>query len=484
MEHKDDANRVPHPIRDTQGFRRTGPAKRWLHLLEQRLGKTPITLNELELFRRDYNIKWAVGFAPNSFKPEWIEESERWGVSRPAYAFSSADRRGAQRFIDRNRAHGGLLVVNYEALIYDDTLTLLADLIGPDTYLFGDETVNIKNSQAVSTKNAITLAKDAGVRRSLTGKPIVQGPHDMWAQARFAGELNGFNYYAFRNTYCKMGGFQAKQVKGVKNEEQFQEWLDGCAFQARRTHWLTTPGVEYAQRKLEMLPEQKVHYKRMEEDFLTLIVDHLDEEVIIPADQIITKLLKLQQISSGFIIDEEGNTHDIMPPSRNPLVLEVQRMLRDEISTKVLIFAHHTHLIALLMEALKEFEPAIIAGQGQMKTFDRDTQAEKRRFNGDPRCRIMIGQERAIKYGHTLMGAPDDPCLNEIYAENSYSLDDRSQTEQRAQGDGQAGLITIWDFIPSPIALAAILALQRKEDMSAAVMGYARDTGLLPNVIS
>lgn len=486
---KDDDNVVPHRITDNEGYGRTGPAKKWCHFLEQRLGKTPICLNEIELFRRDHNIRWAVGLSPNSFKDEWVEEAERFGASMPAYAFRSEDRAAAQRFVDRNRG-GGMLVLNYQSLIYPDTLAFLANLIERDTYFFGDETVNIKNHDATTTKNAITLAKEAGVRRSMTGKPVVQGPHDMWSQLRFAGEISGFNYFAWKNTFCKTGGFKGKQVKGAKNEERFQDLLASCAFSARRVDWMTTPGKEYVIRQLQMLPEQLVHYKRMEAEFMTWIEQTgsnpitYDEEgdlITILADQVVTKLLKLQQISSGFIIDEFSKAHDIMPAAKNPLVVEIRDMMRNEITNKVIVFAHYTHTIDMLMEGLAEFDPAIIAGESTMRRYGRDVQTEKARFNLSPSCRVIVGQEKAIKYGHTLMGSVDDPCLIEIWAENSYSLDDRAQGEERPQGEGQKGLLSIYDLAPSPIAFHALRALQAKEDISASIMGYARETGILPH---
>lgn len=480
LENQDDDNTKPRRLYDSEGAPRRGPRRGWAHFLEQRLGKTPALLNEYALLRRDHNIEWAIVISPNSFKPEWVAEADRWGVDVPFHEFRSDDRRAAERFLVNNRRFGGGLVINYQALLSEGTRKLIASILGPKTLLVSDESINIKNHSASTSKYAIQIAKECGTRRVLTGKPVTQGPHDLWSQFRFIGDLSGLNYYAFRNTFCKMGGFEGRQVKGAKNEERLQEIMAACAFSARRIDWMKTPGRDYAPRRLEMIPEQKVHYKRMEDDFIT---DLQGTDVVISADQVVTKILKLQQISSGFMIDELGQPHDIMPPSKNPMITELQDMLHNEISGKTIIFAHYTHTIDMLMEALAEFNPALIAGNGQMKRYGRDIQIEKSRFNSDPACRIIIGQEKAIKYGHTLVGTPDDPALTEIFAENSYSLDDRSQCEERSQGATQVGTITIWDFIPSPILKAAILSLQRKEDVSASVMGYARSTGILPGDI-
>jgi hypothetical protein len=479
-----DENETAYSVRDSRGSSRTVPAGGWNYFMEQRLGKTPVFLNEFGLLRRDHGFKWGVVYAPQQFKPEWVDEADRFGLDCPSYMFSSDDSKGAQRWVDRNSKFGGLIAVNYEALQSERGRAFIEGLAGPKSLLGWDESVNNKNMNGKQSGNAIDMSKKFGVVRNLTGKPVVQGPHDFWAQLRCVRQISGWNGIDFRNRYCKLGGFQGRKVIGVKREDELYELLVSCSFMARRNKWLQTPGKDYYIRPIEMLTEQKVHYKRMEEDFLTFIeheyADGGQDAIVIAADQIITKLLKLQQIASGFIIDEMGVPHDIMPAPRNPKLIEARRMLTEEIESKVILFAHYRHSIDLLMEALAEFEPALIAGDAQMRQYKRDVQTEKRRFNGDRGCRVVIGQIQAIRYGHTLMGTPEDPCLNELYYENNYSLNDRSQTEERPQGAGQIGTISIGDFQAAPIERDTLEALQRKEDISSAVMNYARSTGILP----
>lgn len=487
-EGEDDPNTVGYRLVNNDGLGRTGPARGWGHFMEQRLGKTPVLLNEFELFRRDHGFKWCVVVAPQQFKPEWPDEADRFGLSCEAHLFSSDRRDDAERWVNRNRKHGGLIAVNYEALLYPANLAVIEQITGGESLLGWDESVSIKNSDGKLAKAALDLSKKFKVRRDLTGKPVVAGAHDLYMQLRAIGELDGVNPVGFKHRYCKMGGFQGKKPIGVKKEflAELHSIITGCSFPARRATWMKTPGSDYAPRHLNMLPEQKVHYKRMEEEFITelaRIVQDADgvpfeELIIIAADQITTKLLKLQQIASGFIIDERGVPHDIMPASKNPKLQEVKRMLTDEIDNKAIIFAHHTHSIDLLREALVDLRPAFIVGDAQARRFGVDVQSEKRRFNGDPSCRAVVGQSLAIRYGHTLMGSPGDPCLTEIFYENTYDLNTRSQCEERPQGKDQAGAISIYDFIAAPIDQSIIEALVAKEDVSAAAMNYARDTGL------
>lgn len=453
---------------------RDGPARGWGHLLQMRLGKTPVFLNEFELFRRDHDFKWSIILTPNKFKLDWPLEAERFGLSIPAFAFDSTTCDDAQWFINKNSRWGGLIAVNYEALFYEKNRAILQSVIGPKTYIGADESITIKKFDGAYTKPAIDFAKECGARRILSGKPISQGPHDMWAQLRFIGALDGFVYQAFRGTFCKMGGFQAKKVVGVKseNEPRFHEIMDQWTWAARRVDWLKGFGTDYIERKINMLPDQERLYRQMQTEFMVELADG----TIVEAEQIITKLIKMQQIASGFIIDADQNVHHLMSLDKNPKIREVKAMLENEIESKVLIFCHFTASIQMLEKALAEYQPATIRGRASNESVI----ASKTRFNGDPACRVMIGQEQAIRYGHTLMGTPDDPCYNEIFFENNYSLNDRSQCEERPQGEGQAAPITVWDMYATAADMAPIRALQLKEDVAALMLRYARDTGILP----
>ena len=83
------------------------------------------------------------------------------------------------------------------------------------------------------------LSRHAVIRRILTGKPTAQGPHDLWAQMRAIGQLDGRNFYAFRGAFCRLGGFKNKQVVGSQNEDMLAQLLNPSRIvQTPRGDWL------------------------------------------------------------------------------------------------------------------------------------------------------------------------------------------------------------------------------------------------------
>jgi hypothetical protein len=180
--------------------------------------------------------------------------------------------------------------------------------------------------------------------------------------------------------------------------------------------------------------------------------------------------MKLQQISSGFLLDEKRKAHTLVPMHELPKFIDMVEQLENEVEGKAIILANFNHTIDELVRLLGKKRTAVIRG-GMAVTEAMD---EKTRFNCTDECRFIVGQFKAIKYGHTLMGSPSKPCLDTFYFENSYSLDDRAQTEERNQGVGQQGRTHIVDYVTNPVDRKIVKALQRKESISAAIIGAYR----------
>ena len=198
----------------------------------------------------------------------------------------------------------------------------------------------------------------------------------------------------------------------------------------------------------------------------------LDSGDVVTVDQVISKHMKLQQISSGFIIDEFGQPNWLLPFEKTPKFIDLQDRVENYLTGKIIVIAHYTETINALMKAFSEYQPALIMGNRGMKLHGRDVENEKNRFNNDPKCRMIVGQSKAIKYGHTLMAQPGDPCSTTAFFENSYSLDDRAQCEERNQGEGQVSAIHMLDYYSSMVEQTIIAALQRKEDIAIKIMDY------------
>jgi len=445
-----------------------GPARGFGYFLEMRLGKTGTALNEMGLVKKAGLTDKFLTFSPNKFVADWEKEArDKKAPVIPQVITTKDIRKGILR-----KNSSGSFVVNYEALIQKPVADEIIEW-SRGAMLVADESIWIKNPSSKVSRAVLLAGKKAQFTRCLSGKPMTQGPHDLWTQLRFMGEANGYTPVVFKNAFCKMGGHMGKQVVGIAEEAapRLQEMLRRCSWFATKKDWANIDNPDYARRQVDMTPEQLRLYKQMENDFIALLDDSA-----VTADQVITQLLKLQQIASGFIYDENRTAHFINPKDAPPRIKEIEYILENEIpeNQKVVILAHYRPSIDMLGDVLQQYNPAFIRDDGWHRASGRSVLDEKDRFNNDPNCRVIIGQIRATKYGHMLMGTPTHPCLHTIFYENTYSLDDRSQCEERNRGVNQVGQTTIIDLVSNDRDHAIAEALERKESVFTAVRGTPR----------
>lgn len=454
--------------RDDQGtlriLRDGGFSVGWGHFLEMRLGKTPTTLNEIMLFNYNQGIKKGVIFAPNTYKGAWVSEAEEFGVTLPFFAYDTSDRVNVLKRYKKENA--GYLVVNYEGLVQQGTLDVIMGAMGNDRFVVAlDESIAIKNNTSLYSKKAREIAKEASVVRLLTGLPMTQGPHDLYAQLRAIRQIEGTNYFAFRNRFCKMGGFKNKKVVGVQNEGELNQILSDCSFTAKLRDWGQYEEPNYHVEKLTPLPEQILHYRNMERDFITF----LESGEEITAAHAMTKMMKQQQISSGFMYDEDGNTHWICDPRKLPKLERLFQILEE--TNKLVVYYHYNASADMLEEQLAKYKPTVIRSQEIMSKRGLDIAEEKRKFNNDPEHRVMLAQMQRTKYGHDLTGNKSDVvCNNVAYYENTFSLDTRSQTEMRIVTAFQTLTPNYLDFVSFDTDKSFVTALQAKRSLYNAVM--------------
>ena len=457
-----------------EGLKRSYRKRGFGYFLEMGLGKTILALEE---FRRavwtndpeDLRATRMLVISPNTFKQGWVDEIEDKSFPFAYHIFVSGLKANDAFFATKRFEKPPVLIINYEAARgKENLLKLLAWMSVKPTMLAIDESIQIKTHNSEQTKAALHLAERAAIVRILTGLPQTQGPADLYPQLRALGLFHGVKFWAFRNTFCVMGGWQNKQIVGVKNAEGLARIMGPAVFEARKADWWTAaPRKDASVRVYEMSGEQAAQYEQMRDEFLL----ELENDEIVAVDVAVSKYEKLSQIQCGFILNEQGDARVLVEAEKNPRLLCLLETLA-QIDGKVVVIYRHRYSFEILSKALERFQPAFI--KGQMKPIE--TGDQKRRFNGDPACRVMLGQCDAIKYGHTLLGgeAPRDRCSTMVFFESSYSLDTRTQDEDRIHRRGQRENCLYIDLAGSDLDRRVVKALQKKRNLYEAVFSKLR----------
>ena len=359
-----------------------------------------------------------------------------------------------------------ILIINIDAVITKKGKLLLDKFLNTRICMLTvDESTIIKSPSAKRTKAMIHLSRFARYRRILTGSPVTKSPLDIFSQCDFLNpHLLGFSsYYSFRNRFAVLndanyGGRNFKQVVGYQNTEQLHEILQDFSYRVVKEECLDLPDKVYMRREFEMTKEQSKVYKQMRQSAIAFL-----EEGEASTTIVLVQLLRLHQISCGFIPTDEG---DIVRLDNNRAT-ELLAAL-EEISGKVIIWANYRNDVFLLKELItKKY------GSNSLVTYFGDTKDEERVLavslfqdeNSD--VRFFLGNTQTGGYGITLTAAK-----TVIYYSNNYDLEKRLQSEDRAHRIGQKNSVTYLDLVcKGTVDEKIIKALRNKISLAQAVTG-------------
>lgn len=336
----------------------------------------------------------------------------------------------------------------------------------PNNLVVVDESTTIKNRKAARTKNIVKLQEYSKYRRILTGSPITKSPMDLFSQCDFLkNKALGFNsYFAFQARYANiqqrtMGHRSFQQIVGYRRLDELSEKLDTFSDRVLKQDCLDLPEKVYVRREIEFTPEQKKLYTQMKK----LALAKLESGELATTASVLTQIMRLQQICCGFIQPDEGEIETI-PSNRLKELLE----LSDEVQGKAIIWATYTHDILRIEEELKlRFGPDSVATYyGGTPQDQRQEIVTRFQDKADP-LRFFVGQPRTGGYGITLTAAN-----TVIYFSNSYDLEIRLQSEDRAHRIGQTNKVTYIDMVsPDTIDEKILQALRSKIDVAGQVLG-------------
>jgi len=359
-----------------------------------------------------------------------------------------------------------ILVMNIEAFSTErGSLAAKTFLRVTNAFMAVDESTTIKTPKAKRTKNIIAVGKSAVYRRIATGSPVTKSPLDLFAQCEFLGPdcLGISTFYAFQARYAvmverKLPTHTFKQIVAYRHLDELQEKLNRFSFRVTKDECLDLPDKIYTRRDVEMTSDQKRYYDQMKLMALALL-----DEGAVTTNNALTQLMRLHQIVCGHIKLDDGSEVDI-PSNRVAETLEAI----EEVDGKVIIWANYRRDIEALKLALSEKY-----GMLSVATYYGDTEAEERqnivtRFqNPDSELRFFVGNPRTGGYGLTLTAAK-----TVIYYSNSFDLEVRLQSEDRAHRIGQTSKVTYIDMItPSTVDEHIVKALRNKINIASAVLG-------------
>ena len=166
-----------------------------------------------------------------------------------------------------------------------------------------DESHRIKSPGGKASRNASQFVKAGCKIIALTGTPAPHSPADIYAQFRAINpDIFGTSFNRFKKRYAMMGGYQNYQIIGWRNNIEMKDKFDSAAFTVKKEDALDLPEMTHVDIPVNLSSKAKGVYEAIDKEFWAMV-----DEGQITASNALVKLLRLQQITGGFIKDDDKN---------------------------------------------------------------------------------------------------------------------------------------------------------------------------------
>lgn len=192
--------------------------------------------------------------------------------------------------------------------------------------IVADESHDYRVPGAKRSQYARHLSQKCTMRRILSGTPLDNSPLHAFSQFELLkkGALGFTTFEEFEKRYAEYErvttreGNSFPKLKEFRNLDELTEKLAQFASVVTREDCKDLPDIVPIVREVGITDEQRRVYEKLKHEFL---LDLESGEVSVGEKT--SKLIKMQQVLSGFVKDEFGDVHDIVPDADNPRLAAV-----------------------------------------------------------------------------------------------------------------------------------------------------------------
>lgn len=355
---------------------------------------------------------------------------------------------------DRNEKGLHILVVNYDLAWRRKQIIEAFD----PQVVIADESHRIKKPSAHRSRYLRSLNK-VRYRAILSGTPTPKSFLDIYGQWVFLNpDRFGTNFSRFKSRYVRYGGYMNKEVRGYMNVPELKERIEQDAITKRKDECLDLPERTYQRVPVHLEgPAWEAYAKMANELFL-----ELKDGDVSDAKNVAVKVLRLQQITGGWIKSDEGNMHQISEAKLKAAKERLEDLWNDD--ERVVVFARFTPEVQALRDlGVRGGVPTYVLS-GDTRREDRD--GFRRKFQTQDGPSVFIAQIQTGGLGITLHAA-----AHVLFYSVTYALDDYIQACDRVHRIGQTRNVTYQHLVASrTVDVDVYAALRRKQSIMDIVM--------------
>ncbi len=376
--------------------------------MQMRLGKTFVTL----LILNDRKIKNALILAPKTTLISWEEELEGECLPYTNLAHGSVKKR-----IEALKTIKGFVLLNYETL-RNKAVRKLLDTMEPFPFdaIVMDEATQLKSPKAQATKTLMRISDRCGTKIALSGLPTPQSWFDVWSQMAILHDghwMGCGNFYKWQSKISEPNELGYGREITSEGERQIKEAYHRDAFVLSRKDAGLGEEKIYQKIQGELTKEQRDVY-------LTIVRDwEIPGIAVQPTSQTKYAMVLvswLRRLCGGHLPDRETESWKYD---------ELGRLLSTDFKRErvVVWFAFNSEIKRAIRVLDDRSRRRIIPLMGTSGRQERRTAISRFRETPDS---VLFIQLKLGQFGLNLSAS--DVA---IYFSNSYSLEQRGQSEDR-----------------------------------------------------
>ena len=335
-------------------------------------GKTIGTLHAA----MEINAKTILIITPKSVLTVWEQEVNKFAQNEfeiKAFITGSVKKKTEQidLFLKQTSRKRKIVVINYESAWREGlgeirvkrriTNIGLLRSINWDMIIL-DEAHKICRSTSNISKFCGRLSQSAKKRLALSGTPLPNGCLSAHGMFRFLEpEIFGTSEYRFRMRYAIYGGFEGRQVIEYVNQEDFKKRYSSITHQVKTRDVVELPEVSHIEVLCDLSAKAMKQYNEFKNECILDIANS-----VITAENVLVKTLRLSQMASGCVTDEEGTSH-IIDTSKVDAVSETIEGIDDD--EPIVVFGRfraEIDSLALKLEKNKITHSFLIGGRNEL----------------------------------------------------------------------------------------------------------------------
>lgn len=296
-------------------------------------------------------------------------------------------------------------------------------------FLIIDESSKLKDPVTQITKAVISYRDKIPYRVVMSGTPAPNSTLEFWGQLCFINsELLGDNFYRFRSTYFYSYGYGNYQWDISKdNKEKIMSRIKEQAIFFSKADALDLPEQIFEKRYVEMSDAQKEVYQTM----LHENIAYFKDKVSISSTELV-KLMKLREITSGFMFDDKGDAVSVSE-QKIDVLLEVLEEIGNH---QVTIFCNFKWEVERIKERLRG-KAVVLSGEVSQRNKESNINVFKMGL-----AQYLIANVASASHGLNLQN-----CHYAVYFSLSYSNEQHKQSQDRFHRSGQKNKVTYFYLI-------------------------------------